>query len=60
MTRKIKTVELALDLYRRNLHLANSYGEFFGKNLIASDKYEHEPMLGAYKFTFLPFHKNIQ
>jgi hypothetical protein len=41
MTKKIKNIELALRLYRNNLHLSNSYGEYFGKNLIALDKYEH-------------------
>jgi hypothetical protein len=39
MTKKIKTIQLALDLYSKNSHLANSYGEFFGKNLVALDKY---------------------
>jgi hypothetical protein len=41
MPKKIKTIELALHLYRNNLHLNNSYGEFFGKNLVALDKYEN-------------------
>lgn len=39
MPNKIRTIELALELYKRNLHLNNSFGEFFGKNLIAEKKY---------------------
>lgn len=39
MTKKIKTIAQALQLYSKNAHLVNSYGEYFGNNLIALDKH---------------------
>ena len=56
----ILTAREALRLYCANPHLQGGFGEDFGKRLIALDRYEDNPKLASYKYTFLPHQKNIQ
>lgn len=56
----IRTVEQALKLYANNPALENSFGQSFGKNLIALNRFPDNPKKACYQFTFPRNHVNIQ
>lgn len=56
----ILTAREVLQLYCANQHLVGGFGEDFGRRMLALDRYEDNPRLAAFRYSFGTHQKNIQ
>lgn len=58
--KRILTAKDVLKFYNSSPQLVGGFGEDMGLRCVALDKYQDNPKLSAFKYTFLPHQRNIQ
>lgn len=56
----MKSLGQLLHSYQQNTKLVGGFGEIFGRNLVATDKYDNDPKKAFYIYKVSESHKNIQ